>query len=85
MAKACRPGISPYIPLPVAPVPSHRQHMTQASLDVVGIGNAIVDVIAHAEDAFLGAAARTSTPPRPRPPICAFSLSVAAEGAAAGL
>ena len=27
--------------------------MTQASLDVVGIGNAIVDVIAHAEDSFL--------------------------------
>jgi len=27
--------------------------MTPASLDVVGIGNAIVDVIAHADDAFL--------------------------------
>ena len=27
--------------------------MTQASIDVVGIGNAIVDVIAHGEDAFL--------------------------------
>ncbi len=27
--------------------------MTQASIDVVGIGNAIVDVIAHADDAFL--------------------------------
>jgi sugar/nucleoside kinase (ribokinase family) len=27
--------------------------MTQANIDVVGIGNAIVDVIAHAEDAFL--------------------------------
>jgi sugar/nucleoside kinase (ribokinase family) len=27
--------------------------MTQASIDVVGIGNAIVDVIAHAEDEFL--------------------------------
>ena len=27
--------------------------MTQASIDVVGIGNAIVDVIAHAEDSFL--------------------------------
>src|SRR5713101_708864 len=27
--------------------------MTPASIDVVGIGNAIVDVIAHAEDAFL--------------------------------
>src|SRR5258707_3661376 len=27
--------------------------MTQASIEVVGIGNAIVDVIAHAEDAFL--------------------------------
>jgi len=27
--------------------------MTQASIDVVGIGNAIVDVIAHAEDGFL--------------------------------
>jgi sugar/nucleoside kinase (ribokinase family) len=27
--------------------------MTQASIDVVGIGNAIVDVIAHAEDDFL--------------------------------
>ena len=27
--------------------------MMQASLDVVGIGNAIVDVIAHAEDSFL--------------------------------
>jgi sugar/nucleoside kinase (ribokinase family) len=28
--------------------------MTEASLDVVGIGDAIVDVIAHADDAFLG-------------------------------
>jgi len=27
--------------------------MTQASLDVVGIGNAIVDVIAHAGDVLL--------------------------------
>ncbi|MGB9649481.1 MAG: adenosine kinase, partial [Stellaceae bacterium] len=27
--------------------------MTQASIDVVGIGNAIVDVIAHAEEDFL--------------------------------
>src|ERR1700751_63200 len=27
--------------------------MTSASFDVVGIGNAIVDVIAHADDAFL--------------------------------
>jgi sugar/nucleoside kinase (ribokinase family) len=27
--------------------------MNSASLDVVGIGNAIVDVIAHADDAFL--------------------------------
>src|SRR6516162_9943021 len=27
--------------------------MTQTSLDVVGIGNAIVDVIAHAEEDFL--------------------------------
>ena len=27
--------------------------MTEVSIDVVGIGNAIVDVIAHAEDAFL--------------------------------
>ena len=27
--------------------------MTQANLDVVGIGNAIVDVIAHAEEEFL--------------------------------
>ncbi|MDA0229490.1 MAG: adenosine kinase [Proteobacteria bacterium] len=27
--------------------------MTQPSMDVVGIGNAIVDVIAHAEDSFL--------------------------------
>jgi sugar/nucleoside kinase (ribokinase family) len=27
--------------------------MTQASIDVVGIGNAIVDVIAHSEDEFL--------------------------------
>ncbi len=29
--------------------------MTHAPLDVVGIGNAIVDVIAHADDAFLAA------------------------------
>ncbi len=29
--------------------------MTQAALDVVGIGNAIVDVISHADDAFLSA------------------------------
>ena len=27
--------------------------MTQAPIDVVGIGNAIVDVIAHADEAFL--------------------------------
>src|SRR5499427_9012481 len=27
--------------------------MTEASIDVLGIGNAIVDVIANAEDAFL--------------------------------
>src|SRR5215467_11893594 len=27
--------------------------MSQASLDVIGIGNAIVDVIAHADDAFI--------------------------------
>src|SRR5215472_17037794 len=27
--------------------------MTAATLDVVGIGNAIVDVLAHADDAFL--------------------------------
>jgi len=27
--------------------------MTQATIDLVGIGNAIVDVIAHADDAFL--------------------------------
>src|SRR6516162_5417848 len=30
-----------------------RRQMNSASLDVVGIGNAIVDVIAHADDAFL--------------------------------
>src|SRR5215469_16345846 len=30
-----------------------RQDMSQASLDVIGIGNAIVDVIAHADDAFV--------------------------------
>ena len=36
----------------VAPRPDRRQ-MNSASLDVVGIGNAIVDVIAHADDAFL--------------------------------
>src|ERR1700728_103690 len=29
--------------------------MTAASLDVVGIGNAIVDIIAHADDSFLAA------------------------------
>ena len=27
--------------------------MTQTNIDVVGIGNAIVDVIAHTDDAFL--------------------------------
>src|SRR3984893_13173226 len=27
--------------------------MTETTIDVVGIGNAIVDVIAHADDAFL--------------------------------
>src|SRR5260370_14540067 len=32
--------------------------MMPASLDVVGIGNAIVDVIAHADDAFLAREAR---------------------------
>ncbi len=53
LPKACRAGISPYISLPVSPSPQHRQRMTQARLDVVGIGNAIVDVIAHADDAFL--------------------------------
>ena len=29
--------------------------MNSAALDVVGIGNAIVDVIAHADEAFLDA------------------------------
>jgi sugar/nucleoside kinase (ribokinase family) len=33
--------------------PDHHHKMTEATIDVVGIGNAIVDVIAHAEDAFL--------------------------------
>jgi sugar/nucleoside kinase (ribokinase family) len=28
-------------------------HIESAQLDVVGIGNAIVDVIAHADDRFL--------------------------------
>jgi len=28
--------------------------MTEATLDVVGIGNAIIDLLAHAEDSFLG-------------------------------
>jgi sugar/nucleoside kinase (ribokinase family) len=27
--------------------------MTESTIDVVGIGNAIVDVIAHADEAFL--------------------------------
>jgi sugar/nucleoside kinase (ribokinase family) len=27
--------------------------MTEANIDVVGIGNAIVDVLAHAEEGFL--------------------------------
>jgi sugar/nucleoside kinase (ribokinase family) len=27
--------------------------MTETNIDVVGIGNAVVDVIAHADDAFL--------------------------------
>src|SRR6202034_1343387 len=30
--------------------------MTTSTLDVVGIGNAIVDIIAHADDGFLAAA-----------------------------
>ena len=47
-------GISSHIRLPVAPIPNYCQPMTQASLDVVGIGNAIVDVIAHADEEFLG-------------------------------
>ena len=29
--------------------------MSAASLDVVGIGNAIVDVLAHVDDAFIAA------------------------------
>src|ERR1700722_13259741 len=33
--------------------------MATASLDVVGIGNAIVDIIAHADDGFLAAASMT--------------------------
>jgi len=38
---------------PVAPTPEDRPQMTETNIDVVGIGNAIVDVIAHADDAFL--------------------------------
>ncbi|MEI7609838.1 MAG: adenosine kinase, partial [Rhodospirillaceae bacterium] len=29
--------------------------MTRADFDVIGIGNAIVDVLSHADDAFLAA------------------------------
>jgi hypothetical protein len=44
----------------------HRQQMTQATIDVVGIGNAIVDVVAHADDAFLAPDARS----RSRRSVC---------------
>ena len=37
----------------VEPSADYRQQMTETNIDVVGIGNAIVDVIAHADDAFL--------------------------------
>ena len=30
-----------------------REHSSETPQDVVGLGNAIVDVIAHADDAFL--------------------------------
>ena len=42
-----------YIPLPMYRASNRREPMTQANLDVVGIGDAIVDVIAHADEAFL--------------------------------
>ena len=50
MSKDCEGRLSAYIPLFAA---FDNQHMTTASLDVVGIGNAIVDVIANAHEAFL--------------------------------
>lgn len=33
--------------------PAQEPYMTEATLDVVGIGNAIIDLLAHAEDDFL--------------------------------
>src|ERR1700727_3405755 len=40
-------------PAVVVPRPSARFHMVSARYDVLGIGNAIVDVIARCEDDFL--------------------------------
>jgi sugar/nucleoside kinase (ribokinase family) len=50
MSKHCEGRLRVYIPLSVS---VDSQHMTTAIFDVVGIGNAIVDVIAHADEAFL--------------------------------
>jgi sugar/nucleoside kinase (ribokinase family) len=50
MSTYCEGGLRAYIPLFVA---VDSRHMTTANFDVIGIGNAIVDVIAHADEAFL--------------------------------
>ena len=80
LSEACRCGISPYIRRPVSPGPSHCEHMTPTSLDVVGIGNAIVDVIAHADDALLAREALAERSGGARTPAimsqtCAFRAS----------
>jgi sugar/nucleoside kinase (ribokinase family) len=50
MSEGCRVRINPYIR---CFTPSRLSEMITANFDVVGIGNAIVDVIAHADETFL--------------------------------
>src|SRR5262245_5394306 len=52
-ARALAPARSPLILRPSIPFREPSTMATTASSDVLGIGNAIVDVIAHAEEAFL--------------------------------
>src|SRR4051812_10561150 len=45
-----------HVPNPAAsPTATDRFDFGDAEFDVVGIGNALVDVIAHADDSFIGA------------------------------
>src|SRR5271154_3329510 len=52
-ARACGKAGVPYTPPAFRPSPPRIPVMAASSFDVVGIGNAIVDVLAKADDAFL--------------------------------